>query len=346
MASDIEAVISKCAVCLKFRASQKKQPLIPHEIPEGPWLKLATYIMTLNGQDYIVVVYYFSKFPEVAKLEHKTAANVITHLKFIFSRHGIPCELMSENMPFASRDFHNFASECGIQLSTSSPNFPQSNGQSVRAVQTMKRLLKKAIDRCDDPYIALMEYRNTLVSGMQFSPAQMLMSRRLRSKLPMQASMLKPQIVKAKAYLKLRQQRYKHFHDRGSSDLAVLNPGDVVRVRNRNTWEPAVVVAKHRQPRSYIIKSNGKEFRRNRRHLMKTAELPPLTEDSDDSILDTFPQQPVQPPQQVHEEIVVENAPASPQHAQNERLPGRTLRGRDVKLPLKLADYVCKKVAR
>ena len=44
---------------------------------------------------------------------------------------------------------------------TSSPRYPQSNGMSERAIQTIKNLLRKAFEDGNDPYIALVEYRNT-----------------------------------------------------------------------------------------------------------------------------------------------------------------------------------------
>ena len=74
--------------------------------------------------------------------------------------------------------------EWRIKLTTSSPLYPQSNGQSERAVQTIKNLLKKASEEGRDPYLALMAYRNTPVTGMSYSPAQMLMSRSLNTKVP------------------------------------------------------------------------------------------------------------------------------------------------------------------
>ena len=47
-----------------------------------------------------------------------------------------------------------------------------------------ERLFKKADDDGRDPYLTLLEYRNTPVSGLQYTQSQMLMSRLLRSKLP------------------------------------------------------------------------------------------------------------------------------------------------------------------
>ena len=62
---------------------------------------------------------------------------------------------------------------------TSSPRYPQSNGEAERAVRTMKGILK----RNDAQHIALMVYRSTpLQKGL--SPAEMLMGRILRTQLP------------------------------------------------------------------------------------------------------------------------------------------------------------------
>ena len=53
-----------------------------------------------------------------------------------------------------------------------------------RTIQTLKRILKKADYENKDPYLSLFEFRNTPVSGLPYSPAQIIMSKRLRSKLP------------------------------------------------------------------------------------------------------------------------------------------------------------------
>ena len=74
---------------------------------------------------------------------------------------------------------------------------------SERAIQTIKNLLRKAFEDGNDPYIALLEYRNTAISGLKESPAQLLMSRMLKSKLPTSASLLKPRVVE-KAQEKLK----------------------------------------------------------------------------------------------------------------------------------------------
>ena len=123
MASDIETITGQCHVCLRFRANNQKEPLIQRDVPELPWQRAAVDIMTFKGNDYLVVVDCYSKYPEIALLENKTAACVINHHKSMFARHGIAEELLSDNMPFASKECVDFAREWKIGLTTSSPNF-------------------------------------------------------------------------------------------------------------------------------------------------------------------------------------------------------------------------------
>ena len=131
---------------------------------------------------------YYSKFPEISLL---SSSSVVVNSKSIFARHGVPDKLVADNMPFASRELQHFALSWGFQLITSSPGYPQSNGMSERTIGTIKQLLRKA----EDPYVALMEYRNTPVTGIGLSPPQMLNSRRLKSKLPTTAELLRAQVT-------------------------------------------------------------------------------------------------------------------------------------------------------
>ena len=63
---------------------------------------------------------------------------------------------------------------------TSSPHYPQSNGKAKRAVLTVKSQMKKDSDPC----LALLSYRSTpLKCG--FRPSELLMSRKLRTNIPM-----------------------------------------------------------------------------------------------------------------------------------------------------------------
>ena len=282
ISKEIDEQVAKCAACLQFRPANPQEPMIPHDIPSTPFTKVAMDIFEFQGAEYLIVVDYHSKYPEIARLGRgKSAAIVIQHVKGIFARHGIPKEIIADNMPFNSAQFRAFASSWGISdINTSSPRYAQSNGQAERMVGVVKQMLRKADAANTDPYIALLEYRTTPLTGMSYSPAQMAMGRQLRSKLPVSDQQLTPAVFHPSPHtqLKARQAAYKAQYDKSSRPLPPLSPGDTVRFKMspNSDWRPAVVTAKMPQPRSYMIEHDGGELRRNRRHLMKTTEPPPL----------------------------------------------------------------------
>ena len=208
MSNDIQEMVSKCSTCSTYRNRNQKEPMIAHEIPDRPWQKLGSNLFEHKGKTYLLVVDYYSKYIETSLLQDKTAGTVIMHMKSIFTRHGIPEELVSDNMPYNSQEFKDFASSWGFKLTTSSPTYAQSNWLSERAVQTVKRILKKA----DDPYMGMFEYRNSPVTGMTYSPSQLLMSRTARTKIPATKELLQPCVptdVASKAASIVLQQRIK-----------------------------------------------------------------------------------------------------------------------------------------
>jgi hypothetical protein len=277
LSRDVEMTVSKCAICNAYRRQQTAEPLMPHKIPQGPWQKVAADLFSYARRDYLLVVDYYSKYPEIALLEDKTANSVITHLKSIFARHGVPIELIADNMPFASKAMREFADNWNFTITTSSPTYPQSNGQSERFVQSIKRLLKKASDDKSDPYVGLMQYRNAQIAGLDVSPAQLLFSRRLRTKLPSSSASLQPEVMPRHKALLDRQAKQKQYFDTNTRPLSTLRPGDVVRVRHDEEWRRGRVVLTHDTPRSYIVETeDGSTLRRNRRHLVKSREDPPL----------------------------------------------------------------------
>ena len=179
---------------------------------------------------------------------------------------------------------------------TSSPKYPQSNGEAERTVQTMKNLLTKA----EDPHEALLANRPTpLENG--FSPAALCMGRRLRTTLPIISSKLIPQRPEL-AKLREKEERIKskqavQYNQRhAAKELSDLLPDDRVYVPDRR--ENAVVASKTPEPRSYLVETDSNAaVRRNRR------QLTPNPKDTAVSPGDV-PQIPaVNPPRQVPGEV-------------------------------------------
>lgn len=88
-----------------------------------------------------------------------------------------------------------------------------------------------------------MEYRYTPISGIDVSPCQILMSRNLRTWLPITQSELKP-FVQNKFRTKLiNKQEKQNFIMTGTVRLdQTLVLGEKVMLRVGNHWEPAVIV--------------------------------------------------------------------------------------------------------
>ncbi len=267
MAQDIQRMVENCATCQANRNANVKEPMIPTEVPELPWQIVSTDLFTINNHDYLLVVDYFSKYVEVALLSNTKSRTVITHLKSIFARHGIPMKLISDNGPqYSASEFKEFAKEWGFLHVTSSPLYPQANGLAERTVQSVKNILKKAAQSGKDQYLALLAHRNTPVID-KLSPAQLLMNRRLRNSLPTSKRLMLPtpvDIDRVKENLYRNRMTQKSYYDRGAKAREPFTPGDHVRVKFGSTWSPAVVTQQAATPRSYQVRTeNDSVYRRN-----------------------------------------------------------------------------------
>ena len=124
-----------CPHCVQT-TTPKHEPLLQSTLPDHPWERAATDLFELNGSTYLLLVDYFSTYIEVQKLSLTTSTSVSTAMKAIFARHGVPAVMVSDNGPqFASREMREFSESYGFSQVTSSPHYPQANGQAERAVQ-------------------------------------------------------------------------------------------------------------------------------------------------------------------------------------------------------------------
>lgn len=183
---------------------------------------------------------------EIERLPKLTASAVIHKTKAVFTRHGIPKEVVSDNgQCYNSHEYTEFAESWGFKHIISSPHYPQSNGLAEKTVQTAKRILMKVREDKKDPYLSLLEYRNTPVDGLK-SPAQLLMSRRLRPVLPTTSLQLQPQITPpdtVRARREELQQRQQQHYNKSAKPLSMLPAGAPVRFQQEDgKWKPATVI--------------------------------------------------------------------------------------------------------
>jgi len=255
---------------------------------------------------------------------------VIECTKSVFARHGIPAIVKSDNGPqYTAAEYKEFSLMWGFEHITVSPYHPQANGLAEKSVQIIKHLLKKAKADRKDPYLSLLEYRNSTVKDIG-SPAQLAMGRRLNSVLPCTPQQLALQTIEPKKVMESIEEAKEEnmkYYNRGVRDLPELQPNDPVRIQMNGEWVKGRVIKLAGTPRSYIVEGpGGRQYRRNRKHLKKTPVQLPLTtclNDNDDDHVETRP----------GEQETVEQLDSPTQQIVSSR-------GRIIKPPSRFQDFV------
>uniref|UniRef100_A0A669EUY2 Gypsy retrotransposon integrase-like protein 1 n=1 Tax=Oreochromis niloticus TaxID=8128 RepID=A0A669EUY2_ORENI len=286
MSRDIEQTVTSCSVCNSTKPHQQKEPLHLHDVPDLPWSTVATDIFEWHCQHYLVVVDSYSGWFEIDLLKDLTSATVIKKLKRHFSVHGAPHTLISDNgRQFTSQRFKDFASQWDFRHVTSSPEYPQSNGLAERAVRSAKQLMEKSHRDGTDVFLNLLNLRNVPRDVNLGSPAERLLSRQTRTTLPITTKLLEPRhrgSEKVKAQLLNKRLTQKVCYDRSSRPLPPLEEGQVVRLQTAQGYDRTGVVKELcKEPRSYLVQSDGNIYRRNRRHMLPVSEPATVQKDTD-----------------------------------------------------------------
>jgi len=257
ISGDIAEAIKRCPICISLKTERQEPMIHPSKFPDRPWQTIGMDLFHYNNTCYLLVADYYSRFPEVKTLRSLDAKTVVNHCKTLFARHGIPEIVRSDNGPQFQKldksEFAKFSKEYGFTHITSSPRYPQSNGFIEVMVKTEKNILKKS----QDPNLGLLDYRSTpLANG--YSPAELLMVRRLRTRLPVFPKQLLPAKVddeKVRGREELGKSKQKQDVDRrnGVRLKEEFKDGDLVWIKDLRT--SGNIVEKDSIPRSYIVKT-------------------------------------------------------------------------------------------
>lgn len=266
--SDIEQCAHACEACQVSRNLPAKAPLHPWAWPTSPWERIhVDFAGPVQGKMMLVVVDAHSKWPEVLTLTSTTAARTIAALREMFSRYGLPKQLVSDNGPqFTSQEFACFMARNGVKHIRTSPYHPASNGAVERLVQSVKRGVKAGI-RSGVPLECalqafLLRYRTTPHTTTGITPSTLMLGRDVRTHL----DLLRPELQERVEEKQAIQSRYHNRHCKGRE----LATGMAVWARN---WRegPAWVRARVHDslgPVSYLVElENGDLWRRHIDHL-------------------------------------------------------------------------------
>ena len=147
---DIENIVRMCDVCQQYQKRQPRETYIPHEMPDIPWTKVGTDLFEIFSKSYT------SNFFDISEIPDKRSSTVVLHTKRIFSRYGIPKEVISDNGPEFIDAYKKFSKKWDFK---SSPVHPQSHGQVKRTIQTIKTTFYKVFENNEDLYLALLSIR-------------------------------------------------------------------------------------------------------------------------------------------------------------------------------------------
>ena len=277
MSAQLKELIDKCSICQSIKPEQASEPLQPHPVPNRPWQRVASDLFIFENRNYLVLVDYFSNFIELDYLPDTSSLTVIRKLKMHFARHGVPDCLVSDNGPqYIASEFRRFAATWKFKHVTTSPHYPQANGMAESAVKTCKSIMKKSLLSKSDPYLGLLDHRNTPTAATGMSPCQRLFGRGTKTLLPLSESLLKTD-KSVSDLLKRDRVKQAKFFDQHSKHRSELKSGDLVHMKlPGKTQLSQTLVTSEIAPRSYKVEANGKAYRRNRKQSRSTKE--PLQE--------------------------------------------------------------------
>ena len=197
------------------------------------------------------------------------AAKTIALLKEMFSEHGIPETVRTDNGPqFASHQFAEFTKEWNFHHTTSSPRNPWSNGQAKAAVKVTKGLLTHAKYSGQDPYLALLAYRSTPIDAHLHSPVEMLYQRAIWTTVPQRIRHKDPQAAADRDHLNDCATQSTVYHDCHCKQKSPLYAGQTVSILNdaKTLWLPATVIRQAKYG-SYLIQVIGRQYRHACNHI-------------------------------------------------------------------------------
>lgn len=239
----IETLCRGCRVCAAEGDAPPRQAPCCWPWPDKPWSRVhVDFLGPIAGKIFFVLIDARTKWLEVTQIPSTAASHSIKFLSDIFSRFGLPKQLVSDNgPPFTSSEFSLFLKSIGVEHLFSAPYHPASNGAAENAVRTVKKAIKKSIRENVDInlYLSnfLLHYRNTEHCTTGETPALLMFGRRLRTKLDALRPDLNARVNKAQ----------KRQQERGSQGTRELHEGDEVwlrQFRGNDKWVSGRVTQK------------------------------------------------------------------------------------------------------
>ena len=200
----------------------------------------------------------------------ESANKLVSLLKEMFSEHGIPKVLCSDNSPqYTSTQFTNFCIAWGISHETSSPHYPQSNRFAEACVKSAKHALQWAKYSGANPHLALLALRAMAIDSKLPSPAELLYQCWLRATILAKICNSNQSAMQVCEQIDTCSKATKSQADKCSKTLAPLYAGQPVATYNtlQKIWVPATVICILPWNSYLVCISNGSTYHCMQRHL-------------------------------------------------------------------------------
>ncbi|UYV72403.1 K02A2.6-like [Cordylochernes scorpioides] len=191
---EIEEITRVCRECNINNHTLKQESVHRWESAPTPWYRIhLDFAGPFMNRMFLIVIDSYSKWPEVIIMNSTTTGNTIRVLRDLFSRYGIPDQVVTDNGPqFVSEEMKYFFKSNGVHHLRSAPYFPATNGLAERFVQTLKRGLKNMRNEELNKSLAnfLFTYRTVPHSSTREAPVVLFLKRMLKCKW----NLLKPKV--------------------------------------------------------------------------------------------------------------------------------------------------------
>ncbi len=256
----VEKRVSECIPCQATTKTEHFQPMVPSDMPKGPWEKVDGDFFGPTPENWYYFVNYdeYSRFPTVNAIRSTSFETVQPVLDELFSLFGAPVVYKTDNgPPFNSYLFADFAKKWGFKHRKVTPLWPRANGEVERFMKNMGKALQTAKVENKSMHAAIQTflrvYRETPHSSTQVPPAILMLGRSNTTGIPRlipKQSEVEAMHAKAAQNDQLAKDRMKREYDnRMRVRECPVTIGSMVKMKNQRVNKSSPI----NDPEPYIV---------------------------------------------------------------------------------------------
>ena len=176
---DIIQTAQSCKVCQTFFRSWQREILMPHEVPQGLWEKIAANFFEFGSTNYPLIADYYIQFPIVRRMRSTMTNTTIDVMKLVFSKYSVSkkwCQI--EDYSFHLRSLKHFQTNVALTASHQAQGTQRAMAWYNKWCRQWSSAWRNA---GHDSHLAMLIYRATSLSNSLPAPAEMLKGRRYRA---------------------------------------------------------------------------------------------------------------------------------------------------------------------